>query len=64
MDLEATTTDEEVRANITRFRGREVKTIGDGFLATFDGPARGIRCAREIRSDIEELGGVAVNNRE
>lgn len=56
MDLEATTTDEEVRANITRFRGREVKTIGDGFLATFDGPARGIRCAREIRSDIEELG--------
>src|SRR5207247_4020546 len=34
-----------VRRELDRFRGREVKTIGDGFLATFDGPARGIHCA-------------------
>src|SRR5580692_1090103 len=34
-----------IRRNLTRFRGQEVKTIGDGFLATFDGPARGVRCA-------------------
>ena len=34
-----------VRAALARWRGNEVKTIGDGFLATFDGPARGVRCA-------------------
>jgi len=34
-----------VRRELARFRGREVKTLGDGFLATFDGPARAIRCA-------------------
>ena len=34
---------------LERFRGREVKTLGDGFLATFDGPARAIRCASAIR---------------
>ena len=34
---------------LTRFRGRAVKTMGDGFLATFDGPARAIRCATAIR---------------
>jgi pimeloyl-ACP methyl ester carboxylesterase len=37
-----------VRGILTRFRGHEVKTTGDGFLATFDGPARGVRCARAI----------------
>src|SRR5439155_15197974 len=37
--------DRAVRANLARFRGREVKTMGDGFLATFDGPARAVRCA-------------------
>ena len=37
-----------VRKELDRFRGREVKTIGDGFLATFDGPARGIQCAQSI----------------
>src|SRR4051812_2139622 len=36
------------RAAFSRHRGREVKTMGDGFLATFDGPARAIRCAQEI----------------
>ena len=34
-----------IRSNLTRFRGHEVKTTGDGILATFDGPARGVRCA-------------------
>src|SRR2546421_11486200 len=34
-----------VSAELRSFRGRAVKTLGDGFLATFDGPARGIRCA-------------------
>jgi pimeloyl-ACP methyl ester carboxylesterase len=39
-----------IRAELTRFRGREVKSLGDGFLATFDGPARAIHCARSIIS--------------
>jgi class 3 adenylate cyclase len=38
-----------VMTELTRFRGRAVKSMGDGFLATFDGPARGIRCATAIR---------------
>ena len=42
--------DELMRAELERHRGREVKTMGDGFLATFDGPARGIRCARATRT--------------
>ena len=37
-----------VRRELERFRGREIDTAGDGFLATFDGPARAIRCAQEI----------------
>src|SRR5438128_9203244 len=37
-----------VRQELARFRGREVKTLGDGCLATFDGPARAIRCGRAI----------------
>src|SRR5438105_7736590 len=37
-----------VRRELTRFRGREVKTLGDGSLATFDGPARAIRCGQAI----------------
>jgi class 3 adenylate cyclase len=45
-----------VRRELTRFRGREVKTIGDGFLATFDGPARAIRCASAIRDGVRALG--------
>ena len=43
-----------VRANLTRFRGREVKTTGDGFLATFDGPARAIRAADAIRAELAD----------
>jgi pimeloyl-ACP methyl ester carboxylesterase len=45
-----------VRRRLERFRGHEVKTIGDGFLATFDGPARGIRCALEIVDELRTLG--------
>jgi pimeloyl-ACP methyl ester carboxylesterase/class 3 adenylate cyclase len=41
--------EQEVRTQLDRFRGRAVKTMGDGFLATFDGPARAIRCACAIR---------------
>jgi class 3 adenylate cyclase len=48
--------DELVRAELERHRGREVKTLGDGFLATFDGPARGIRCARAIADQVGTLG--------
>jgi class 3 adenylate cyclase len=45
-----------VRAELGRFRGREVDTAGDGFLATFDGPARAIRCALAIRAAAAQLG--------
>jgi class 3 adenylate cyclase len=48
--------DAVVRRHLTRFRGREIKTMGDGFLATFDGPARAIRCACAIRDEAGELG--------
>jgi class 3 adenylate cyclase len=48
--------DTRMRAELERHRGREVKTIGDGFLATFDGPARGIRCAVDARDAVRELG--------
>jgi len=44
------------RDRLDRFRGREIKTIGDGFLATFDGPARAVRCAQEIVDAVNELG--------
>ncbi|HSW27346.1 MAG TPA: adenylate/guanylate cyclase domain-containing protein [Burkholderiaceae bacterium] len=45
-----------VRRELARFRGREVDTAGDGFFATFDGPARAIRCACSIRDAVRELG--------
>lgn len=45
-----------VRGHLGRFRGREIDTAGDGFLATFDGPARAIRCALEICHDVASLG--------
>jgi pimeloyl-ACP methyl ester carboxylesterase len=45
-----------IRRNLARFRGREVKTTGDGFLATFDGPARGVRCACAIAEEIRPFG--------
>jgi len=45
-----------VRRQLSRHRGREVDTAGDGFFAAFDGPARGIRCATAISRDVAELG--------
>jgi class 3 adenylate cyclase len=45
-----------VRGELARFRGREVNTAGDSFLATFDGPARGIRCALSVRDAVKPLG--------
>jgi class 3 adenylate cyclase len=49
--------DEEVRKELERFAGREVKTVGDGFLATFDGPpSRALRCALAITAAERELG--------
>jgi class 3 adenylate cyclase len=46
--------DEVVRGALTRFRGREVETTGDGFLATFDGPARAIRAAAAMHDELAE----------
>jgi pimeloyl-ACP methyl ester carboxylesterase len=48
-----------VRAELTRFRGREIDTAGDGMFAAFDGPARAIRCANSIATSVRRL-GVAV----
>jgi class 3 adenylate cyclase len=48
--------DRIVRANLARYRGREIKTMGDGFLATFDGPARGVKCAESIAAAMRPLG--------
>jgi pimeloyl-ACP methyl ester carboxylesterase len=47
---------EVVRAMLGRFRGREVDTAGDGFFASFDGPARGVRCAQAITGAVKDLG--------
>jgi hypothetical protein len=47
---------ELVRRDLTRYRGREVDTAGDGFFATFDGPARAIRCVRSIVDDVGRIG--------
>ena len=45
-----------VRDRLDHHRGHEIKTVGDGFLATFDGPARAVRCAQEIVEDVCDLG--------
>ena len=45
-----------VREQLARFRGREVDNAGDGFFATFDGPARGVRCGLAIRDGVRALG--------
>jgi class 3 adenylate cyclase len=45
-----------VRAELVRHRGREVDTAGDGFLATFDGPARAVQCACAIRDAVRTVG--------
>jgi class 3 adenylate cyclase len=48
--------DAAVRRQLDRYRGTEVKTVGDGFLATFDGPARAIECALAVRDNLQPLG--------
>ena len=45
-----------VRRELVRYQGREVDTAGDGFFATFDGPARAVQCARVVRDGVRELG--------
>jgi class 3 adenylate cyclase len=45
-----------VRALLARYRGIEVDTAGDGFFATFDGPARGVKCAQAIIEAVRPLG--------
>jgi class 3 adenylate cyclase len=46
----------EIRRQLSRFRGKEIDTAGDGFFASFDGPARAIRCACAVRDALAELG--------
>lgn len=48
--------DRVVRAELRRHGGREVKTLGDGFMAVFDGPGQAIRCARAIEAAVRALG--------
>ncbi len=45
-----------VRSMLTRYRGREIDTAGDGFFASFDGPARAVRCAEHIAELVRPLG--------
>ena len=45
-----------IKRNLSRFRGREIKSTGDGIIATFDGPARGVRCACAIADEVRPLG--------
>ena len=53
--------DDTVRQQLARFRGQEVKNLGDGFMATFDGPARAVRCAASICELVRPL-GIAVRS--
>jgi class 3 adenylate cyclase len=48
--------DRAIRRQLERFRGREVNTVGDGFVATFDGPGRAIECACAIRETVRAVG--------
>jgi class 3 adenylate cyclase len=48
--------DRVIRAELSRFRGREIKTMGDGFLAAFDGPARAVYCAQAVVQGARALG--------
>jgi class 3 adenylate cyclase len=45
-----------IRQQLVRYRGRELDTAGDGFFASFDGPARAIRCASSIAEQVRRLG--------
>ncbi len=46
---------EIVRKEIVKFNGKEIKNTGDGFLLTFDGPSRAVRCAEAIRNEVKKL---------
>jgi class 3 adenylate cyclase len=48
--------DAVVRAQLARFNGKEIRKMGDGFLATFDGPGRAVRCALAISEGVKKLG--------
>jgi class 3 adenylate cyclase len=48
--------DRSIRNELRRFRGKEIKTTGDGFVASFDGPARAIRCSRALSDATRKLG--------
>jgi class 3 adenylate cyclase len=48
--------DRVIRSELARYDGREIKTMGDGFLATFQGPARAVFCARAIVEHVRKLG--------
>jgi class 3 adenylate cyclase len=48
--------DQVVRDQVARFGGRPVKSLGDGFLASFDGPTRAVRCARAISEELRQVG--------
>ena len=45
-----------VRKELARYRGKEINTTGDGFLVTFDGPARAVRCALAVAVAVRQLG--------
>ena len=47
---------DKVRRDLHDFQGKEIKTTGDGFLATFDGPTRAIQCARSLRDSVRRFG--------
>jgi class 3 adenylate cyclase len=48
--------DQVVHDELARFRGRAIKSLGDGFFASFDGPTRAVRCARSITEELREVG--------
>jgi class 3 adenylate cyclase len=50
------THDSIIRHELSVYRGREIDTAGDSFFASFDGPARGLRCAQAINESIKDLG--------
>jgi class 3 adenylate cyclase len=54
--------EDTVTRHLSNHRGRAIKSLGDGFLATFDGPARGIRCATAIRDAIRDQFGLEVRS--
>ena len=51
-----------IRRTLSRFRGHKIKTTGDGALATFDGPARGVRCACAIADELKSAPGIIPAN--